>query len=169
MSCICWASHEAAFTFQPHRDGGWRTAAGESNGEEAQEGRTDSSSAPRKKKGRGAEQVQRVLQRQTLAQEHCRQENRCPEAMGDNHQLQMRSLHSLSQPELLCNVKQTQADGKSLNCHLEKASWSAACLEELQLRVGEERKSCTYVQVDEVVLSVGCGYEPEGLGAEKLA
>jgi len=52
---------------------------------------------------------------------------------------------------------------------LEKASWSAACLEELQLRVGEERKSCTYVQVDEVVLSVGCGYEPEGLGAEKLA
>lgn len=105
MSCICWASHEAASTFQPHRDGGWRTAAGESNGEEAQEGRTDSSSAPRKKKGRGAEQVQRVLQRQTLAQEHCRQENRCPEAMGDNHQLQMRSLHSLSQPELLCNVK----------------------------------------------------------------
>lgn len=50
MSCICWASHEAASTFQPQRDGGWRTAAGESNGEEAQEGRTDSSSAPRKKK-----------------------------------------------------------------------------------------------------------------------
>lgn len=49
MSRICWASYQAVSTFQPQRDGGQRTAAGERNGEEAQEGRTYSSSALRKK------------------------------------------------------------------------------------------------------------------------
>lgn len=52
MSCICWASHQAVPTFQPQRDGRQRTAAGERNGEAAQEGRTDSSSAHRKKRQR---------------------------------------------------------------------------------------------------------------------
>lgn len=79
----------------------------------------------------------------------------------------MRSLHSLSQPAVQCPDTGRWKEPKLplgenlLVCSLPRGAAA---------RGGRgEKKLYTCVQVDEVVLSEGCGCEPEGLGAEKQA